>query len=468
MLDEGTRTTIFELRKKGMPIRRISLALSISRGAVRKVLASGTVTVPRLERKEKAEPFRERILELYSRCKGNLVRVHEEIVDEGLSLSYPALTSFCRRHGIGVTTKPPAGRYHFAPGQEMQHDTSPHRLTFAGVLKDVQVASLVLCHSRVLFFQYYPRFTRFECKVFLTDALRYVGGSCREMMIDNTHVIVLRGTGAAMVPVPEMEAFGEHFGFTIKAHEKGDANRSARVERPFRYIENNFEAGRTGEDFADWNGQAVAWCDRDNARSRRSLGASPRELFAAERPYLLPLPGFIPEVYRLHHRTVDGEGYLHVDFNHYSVPLPVGRMVEVRETKDRIIVYDGPRIAADHPRVVGQKNKRVTDPAHRPPRGQGRKTRERQEAAAAILRLAPEIEDYVKALGERGRGPTPLLFRRLLAMVRDYPREPLVAAIAEARRYGLYDLERVERMVLKRIGEDFFYLTGHDPGDQDG
>ena len=46
-------------------------------------------------------------------------------------------------------------------------------------------------------------------------------------MIDNTHVIVLRGTGALMIPVPEMEAFALRYGFIFKAHEKGDANRSA-------------------------------------------------------------------------------------------------------------------------------------------------------------------------------------------------------------------------------------------------
>jgi hypothetical protein len=28
-------------------------------------------------------------------------------------------------------------------------------------------------------------------------------------MIDNTHVVVLRGTGREMIPVPEMEAFGD-------------------------------------------------------------------------------------------------------------------------------------------------------------------------------------------------------------------------------------------------------------------
>ena len=47
------------------------------------------------------------------------------------------------------------------------------------------------CSSRC-----YPTFQRFDCKVFLTDALRYMGGAADRVMIDNTHVVVLRGTGA--------------------------------------------------------------------------------------------------------------------------------------------------------------------------------------------------------------------------------------------------------------------------------
>src|SRR5206468_7603699 len=146
-------------------------------------------------------------------------------------------------------------------------------------------------------------------KVFLTDALRYIGGSPKRVMIDNTHVVVLRGTGAAMVPVPEMEAFGERFGFRFAAHERGDANRSARVERPFDFIDNNFLAGRRFADFDDLNRQARVFCDKVNAKTRRHLGASPRELFATERAYLRPLPAFLPEVYRLHNRIVDVEGF---------------------------------------------------------------------------------------------------------------------------------------------------------------
>jgi hypothetical protein len=216
----------------------------------------------------------------------------------------------------------------------MQHDTSPHDAHIGGAVRRVQTASLVACYSRSLFFQFYPRFTRFDCKVFLTDGVQYFGGACGDCMIDNTHVVVLRGTGKAMVPVPEMEAFARRLGFRFIAHEKGDANRSARVERPFHFIENNFLAGRTFTDFADLNRQARAWCDNANAKVRRALHASSVELFAAERPALRPLPAWIPEVYALHQRIVDLEGYIHVDGHIYSVPYQlVGKAVEVRETK---------------------------------------------------------------------------------------------------------------------------------------
>jgi predicted transcriptional regulator len=200
-------TAILTLRDAGNGIRAIARALGVSRIAVKRVLAGGSASPPLLERAEKAEPHRDEILALYAECKGNLVRVHEELETRGLvTLSYPALTAFCRKHGIGHEPTKPAGSYAWAhiPGKEMQHDTSPHDAHIGGALRRVQTASLVLCHSHRLFFQFYPRFTRFECKLFLNDGARYHDGTCEHCMVDNSHVIVLSGTGKAMrqnVPV---------------------------------------------------------------------------------------------------------------------------------------------------------------------------------------------------------------------------------------------------------------------------
>ena len=193
----------------------------LTRQTIRQVLRSKSTLVPEIQRPEKAEPYRQQILELLANCKGNLVRVHEELTASGATLSYQALTAFCRRQDIGQTPIVAAGRYHFDAGVEMQHDTSPHDVEVGGKKHRAQTASAVLCYSRLLFFQLNPTFQRFDCKVFLTEALRYIGGVPKRVMIDNTHVVVLRGTGREMIPVPEMEAFGERFGFHFIAHERG-------------------------------------------------------------------------------------------------------------------------------------------------------------------------------------------------------------------------------------------------------
>src|SRR5260370_15114909 len=99
----------------------------------------------------------------------------------------------------------------------MQHDTSAHQAEIGSRRTPMQTASLALCFSRMLFFQCYPHFRRFECKVFLTDALSYFEGSCDASMIDNTHLVVLAGNAPPMVTVPEMVAFGEIFGLAFLA-----------------------------------------------------------------------------------------------------------------------------------------------------------------------------------------------------------------------------------------------------------
>jgi hypothetical protein len=65
---------------------------------------------------------------------------------------------------------------------------------------------------------------------------------------------------------------------------------------------------------------------------------------------------------------------------------------------------------------------------------------------------------------QRGHKAPTLALRQLLRLVREYPREPLLAAVREAARYGLYDLDRLERMILRRVVRDYFLL---DDGSHD-
>jgi hypothetical protein len=468
MHDEKVRTAILALHARGHGIRAISRALKISRGAVEDVVESGSSEVPKLVRPQLCDPWREEILAQYAPCKGNLIRVHEEIVEKGAKVSYQALTAYCRQNGIGHEAPLPSGHYDFKPGEEMQHDTSPHKAKIAGVLRKVTTASLVLCFCRMIFFQIYQHFTRFDCKVFLDEAIKYFDCLAAWCMIDNTHVVVLKGSGKTMVPVPEMAAFAERYGFEFRAHEIGDANRSARVEGPFDWIDNNFLAGREFRDWDHLNQEARLWCDRQNAAHSSKLHASRRELLASERPHLKQLPIWVPEVYALHHRIVDGDGYVNVRCNRYSAPyLLIGHQVEVRESKSRIEVFDGPRMVASHARVPEPRDARVTDLSHRPSRGEARPKAGPSAEESALLLRESTLAGYVAALKKRASGRGTLALRRLLRMLRDYPREPLLAALRRAEEYGLYDLDRVERLILRQIAADYFVLPAGTTTEKD-
>jgi hypothetical protein len=241
------------------------------------------------------------------------------------------------------------------------------------------------------------------------------------------------------------------------------------VERPFSFIENNFLAGRTFTSWPDLNLQARQWCDKVNSTYKKHIRAVPRELFAVERLHLKPLPAWIPEVYRLHQRTVDVEGYVSVNSIRYSVPVAwIGRRVEIRETRDRIEIELDARHIVTHDRVLTPLSQRITLAEHRPQRGEGVKRSDPHPEEAALVGAAPEIVPYIEDLKQKGRKlVVTLALRQLLRLLREYPREPFLAAVAEATRYGLYDLDRLERMILRRVSRDYFLIGEKEPEGND-
>ena len=145
--------------------------------------------------------------------------------------------------------KVPVRRIITGPGEEMQHDTSPYKLELGGKKVLRHCASLVLGYSRMIFIRFYPKFDRFYCKLFLTDAFQYFGGSCRRCVtseavpeakrsrIDNTSIVIACGAGSMMQVAPEVEAFEKRFNFKFIAHEIGDANRKGIIDRLIHHSE---------------------------------------------------------------------------------------------------------------------------------------------------------------------------------------------------------------------------------------
>ena len=464
MLDLDTRRAVRQLKALGHGVRAIARTLKIARHSVREILAAGTAEVPAIEREQICAAHLDTLRALYADCKGNRVRVWEEAQKQGLAISYPALTAFLRRQGVGVTVNQPAGRYHFAPGEEMQHDTSPHDVKVGETVRRLQCASLVLCYSRLMFARAYPVWNRFHARLFLSAAIEHFGGAAARCMIDNSSVIIAHGTGKDAVPAPEMAALAARFNFAFVAHERGDANRSARVERPFDYIERNFYPGRRCADLSDLNGQFATWCEQDHRRFRKHLGARPIELHAAEQPLLKRLPLYIPEVYDLHQRMVDVESFVCLHHNRYEVPPDlIGRRVEVRESQERVRIFCGPKEVAVHARLEPGVEKRSLLP-ERPERRRARRHPECLREEVELQAAGAEFGELLARL-HAAHGRAIRHVRTLHRLYLDYPTAALRKAIAHALGYGLTDLVRLEKLLLKQIAGDYFRLR--PPGEDD-
>ena len=192
MLTRELRQTIHFLHKAQKSHREIGRLLKISKSTVGTILKEG-VDIPSRPRKsiKNQEADIDPVLrELFTRCLGNVVRVQEVLKEEyDVDIAYSTLNRCVRNAELRAPRKR-VGEYRFNPGEEMQHDTSPHWVMVGGKKIKAQCASLILGYSRKLYVQYYPCFTRFEAKSFLKAAIEFMSGSCRRCIIDNTSVIL--------------------------------------------------------------------------------------------------------------------------------------------------------------------------------------------------------------------------------------------------------------------------------------
>src|ERR1700735_4611966 len=139
-----------------------------------------------------------------------------------------------------------------------------------------------------------------------------------------------------------------------------------KVERPFRYIREDFFLGGTFRNLDDLNDQLRHWLDtianpRVHATDRRIVNGA----FAEEKPALKPLP-LLPyqAVLRLERRA-SHEGMVSVGGNLYSVPDTTRRRVfDVHVLADAIRIFEDGALVATHAPLEGRGEKRL-DPAHR-------------------------------------------------------------------------------------------------------
>jgi hypothetical protein len=152
-----------------------------------------------------------------------------------------------------------------------------------------------------------------------------------------------------------------------------------------------------------------------------------------EKPYLKPLPVYVPPIYDTAHRIIDVEGYVNLDTNRYSVPdRLIGKKVEVQKHSDRVQVFFDHKQVASHPRIIGKRDTRLTQPGHHKPLSREKAHSGPSAEEKALLGESEILDHYVSEIKKRSSGRGVQRLRRLLNLKRTYPHEPFVAALGKA------------------------------------
>jgi transposase len=399
---------IHDLHRQGLAIQEIARATGHDRKTVRKYLKAGLeppVYGPRAPRGSLLDPYKEFIRErLQATPRLTAVRLDREIRERGYRGGHTIVKDFVRQ----VRPAPPPAferRFETAPGKQAQVDFAHFRVPFADQPDQERVVwlfSLVLGFSRYLFARFVPGQGMAEVVRCHLAAFAALDGVPREILYDRMKTAVLGEDEAGRVVFNEtLLDLARHHGFTPRACKPYRAKTKGKVERPFRYIRQDFFRGRTFHNLDDLNRQLADWLDRvANPRIHGTTGRVVSEAFAEEKPALGPLPPVPFRALLALERRITKDGMVSLDGNLYSVPDGTRkRAVEVQVLPGEIrILEDGIPIAI-HPPLNGRGRRSLLKGHRTPPHNQAEPTtpaeRDRPVSEVGLQQRPLEVYDQV-------------------------------------------------------------------------
>ena len=396
---------ILDLHRQGLSISEIARQSGLDRKTVRRYIERGLEPPtygPRKPRPRLLDPFagylRERV-KAYPGLTG--ARLLRELRERGYRGGYTAVTDFLR--DVRPVPDPHFEvRFETPPGEQAQVDLAQFHVVFTDEPETPRIIwlfSMVLGFSRLIwarFVVHQDLATVLRCHAAAFEAL---GGAPREILYDRMKTAVLgEGNHEGIVYNRALIDLARHYGFYPKACRPYRAKTKGKVERPFRYIREDFFLARSFRNLADLNEQLRRWLD-DVANSRRHATTRRivNEAFAEEKPYLKPLPlAPFRAVLRLE-RRISHEGMVSVGGNFYSVPDATRRQtVEVHTLAEEIRIFEDGALIAAHPVLEGCHQRRVA-PGHR----RSGEQRRRGNAAQTGEVIVPRPLAFYDAVGRR-------------------------------------------------------------------
>lgn len=370
----GDLMMILDLHRQGLKVAAIARQTGVDRKTVRKYIARGLEPPCYGPRQPRPRAIDKHVDYLKSRLSAypglTAKRLLREIASRGYRGGYSMVRDEVRALRPAGGGKGFAVRFETAPGEQAQVDFAQFRVTFTsdpGAVHIVWLFSIVLGYSRLIWGRFAHRQTMQTVLACHKSAFEAFGGVPRQILYDRMKTAVIgEDADGQVVYNRTLGDLAHHYGFLPKACRAYRPETKGKVERPFRYIREDFFLGGIFRDIDDLNLQFKAWLSGiANPRLHATTGRVVNEAFAEEKTTLLPLP-LIPfgAVLRLD-RRISRDGMISIDGNYYSVPDTTRRRtVEVHSMADEIKIYEGGQLIASHPLLDGRQQRSLL-PGHR-------------------------------------------------------------------------------------------------------
>ncbi len=267
MYGEGKRVLLREYLEQGWSKTALAVKLSISRRTIYHWINTGQLdrdadaeaahykARPAVERK--IDPFRP-IIEARLRAYPLLsaVRLLQEIKAAGYCGGYTQLKDYVRQ--VRPVLEEPVVRFETPAGHQGQVDFAHFRLPWG----KRWALLVVLGYSRLLWLRFFRRQDMGTLFAGLEEAFGFFQGVPRELLFDQMKSVIIgdeRLNGGRLVENAEFLRFASHWQFRARACRAYRAKTKGKVERPIRYVRENFFYGRSFLNDEDLNGQALQW-----------------------------------------------------------------------------------------------------------------------------------------------------------------------------------------------------------------
>lgn len=350
-------------------------------------------------------------------------QVHGWLMSRGLKISYPAVVKYTRAFRKKISKA-----YHeltFLPAEEAQIDWCYINHPKLGKL---YCFVFILSYSRYLFAHVFAR-SSFE--FFIEGhlmAFSAVQGTPYSLRFDNLSSVVLKRRPEVQYNARFLE-FSRHYNIEIRLCNPGAGNEKGRVERAIRTIRETFLNTMGKYSSVKAMNQALHECvDNKNQTVHRATEKRPVDLLKEEK--LRPLPEKAWNNVFIHTPVKTTKTAMMIfDTNRYSVPdYLVGKSLSIHSTPDKVMIYDGAKQVASHPRSFDRR-KQIINPLHRSYCKLSVKAK-MQRIYEVLKDLHPVISDFLVKNQAFGEDPQKTAYE-LFKLLKSHSRGMLISVASE-------------------------------------